>query len=304
MTVRKAEQYRDFPPKWSNIQVPLSSSTAALAGLALYSPCALRGTLMRDVVWWAASHLGPRLAIPGRSHSLAVPMPEDAWRDLLNTWKSEIGPFDTLAVHSRSQEHRSGFGVLLLRSGASPAFIRVSAQGADPFLQECRILQALAGAETGFWHPTVLTRGAARGWDYLAMTALPAQRHRQASRLRPGVLEDINVALARLPRSRGVPDHWEPMHGDLTPWNCRRLEDGRLAIFDWEDAGWGPPRADDVYFRATVAALTRADVGDGPEEAITYWRQRVKAAETRQPDDALQDRILLALDGMLNADRG
>jgi len=87
-----------------------------------------------------------------------------------------------------------------------------------------------------------------------------------------------DAALRTLPRRAETPPHWTPMHGDFTPWNLRRLDDGPLLLFDWEDAGWGPPGADEVLFQATEAALGRAtDSGWAREEALAYWQERLRA---------------------------
>ena len=50
------------------------------------------------------------------------------------------------------------------------------------------------------------------------------------------------------------------MHGDFTPWNLRSSRTRALSLVDWEDAGWGPPDADEVLYRAVSAALTRPPV--------------------------------------------
>ena len=82
------------------------------------------------------------------------------------------------------------------------------------------------------------------------------------------------------------------MHGDFAPWNLRRLRDGSLALIDWEDAGFGPPGADEVFYRATSAALW----GHRPHrsearEAVEFWRRRVQP----QPATTREHRLAVAL---------
>jgi aminoglycoside phosphotransferase (APT) family kinase protein len=92
------------------------------------------------------------------------------------------------------------------------------------------------------------------------------------------VVEEIAAALRTLPRAAETPPHWRPMHGDLTPWNLRRLDAGPMILFDWEDAGWGPPGADEVLFRATEAALGSGRKGNDErdhEEALAFWQERL-----------------------------
>ncbi|MEO6821926.1 MAG: phosphotransferase, partial [Candidatus Nanopelagicales bacterium] len=100
-----------------------------------------------------------------------------------------------------------------------------------------------------------------------------------------------------LPRTSRVPDHWRPMHGDLSPWNLRRGRDGSFLI-DWEDATWGPPRADRVYFSITGhAALGGPAPSWGPadDEAREYWRAVITARSGGDEDSATQERLLTIL---------
>ena len=54
------------------------------------------------------------------------------------------------------------------------------------------------------------------------------------------VAADASRALAgAFERCPEIPPHWQPMHGDLVPWNLREDERGQLWLLDWEDAGWG-----------------------------------------------------------------
>ena len=86
------------------------------------------------------------------------------------------------------------------------------------------------------------------------------------------------------------------MHGDFAPWNLRQLRGGSLVLVDWENAGWAPPRADEVFYRATRAALghrlvQRCDT----QEAVQFWRERVPA----QPENVRDQRLAQALGDVL-----
>ncbi len=90
------------------------------------------------------------------------------------------------------------------------------------------------------------------------------------------------------------------MHGDFTPWNLRSAGRGPLSLVDWEDAGWGPPHADEVLYRAVSAALGGGQpVGEVPAgEAADFWIDRVGARVgngSGEVDDAFGKRILEAL---------
>jgi hypothetical protein len=277
-----AERYKTFPPKWAHIQVPVSSRGAARSALALYAPCLRRGYAVRDAAWLLVSAIGPH-ALPGRHKRLQAPLPAEQWQALLDAWQQELGTFDSLALHSRPQEHRSGFAVLLLREGRSLAFVRVRKGHQADLTREQHVLGLCAVARpVSFWHPEALAGGNVGEWSYLATTAFPSDRHVAGRLPIADVLAEIGAALAPLPRDPGTPPHWVPMHGDLTPWNCRDLTDGRRALIDWEDAAWGPAGADEVLFRATVAALSGGSPGPGPAEAVAFWQARLARRPTRR----------------------
>ena len=103
------------------------------------------------------------------------------------------------------------------------------------------------------------------------------------------VAADASRALAgALERCPEIPPHWQPMHGDLVPWNLREDERGQLWLLDWEDAGWGPPFADLVRFivaydslnwrsPATIAARVRSvlttESAEALDEIARFWLQ-------------------------------
>jgi hypothetical protein len=90
------------------------------------------------------------------------------------------------------------------------------------------------------------------------------------------------------------------MHGELAPWTVRALGGGALVILDWEKATWGPPGADEVFYRACVSALM--DEPPGPihvREAVEFWRRKMRSESPvayRGPD--FGERLVAALDRM------
>lgn len=89
---------------------------------------------------------------------------------------------------------------------------------------------------------------------YLATTAVAIRRQGPAIDAPLRTFErDLAGRLADLPKPAGHDDSSAvPIHGDLTPWNLRRTSHG-LALFDWEEAGWGAPGSDlDFYRRASA----------------------------------------------------
>jgi glycosyltransferase involved in cell wall biosynthesis len=128
-------------------------------------------------------------------------------------------------------------------------------------------------------------------WSVRQYDLLP-QFHRPAKwdlkRIRE-VAADASRALAgALERPRDIPPHWQPIHGDLVPWNLREDDRRQLWLLDWEDAGWGPPLADIVRYTVAyrslgwnsverIAAVVRATVNiesaAALEEAASFWLQ-------------------------------
>jgi hypothetical protein len=272
--------------------VPLSSRRAALAGLGLYCPSRLRAVwAQRAARAWVAL-FGPR-ALPGRSFPW-VPVGDGGWPELSDMWRRELGEFDAVAGYSRTQASRGGVGLLLLRKDSPIAFVKLR-QGDDGQLanERCALEAAWKYRPRAFEVPEPLAFGSVGDWQYLAAAALPSGLLRPP-RLPPlrAILEEIEAALGDLPRPPGTPDHWRPMHGDFAPWNLRQLRGGALVLVDWENAGWAPPGADEVFYRATRAALQHqvADRSDA-REAVQFWRQRVQAQRENARDRRLAEAL-------------
>jgi hypothetical protein len=61
------------------------------------------------------------------------------------------------------------------------------------------------------------------------------------------VPENVEIALDALADTELLPACWQ--HGDFTPWNIRRMADGRLVLLDWEEARRGGlPLCDAFHF--------------------------------------------------------
>ena len=97
--------------------------------------------------------------------------------------------------------------------------------------------------------------------------------------------------LAGLDRPENAPNDWEPFHGDFTPWNLRQIGNAAPWLIDWEDAGWGPPGADRVFYIASAYAVGRS-VGEMPNDAsqaVRYWWDEI----TRRTNEKLADGVEL-----------
>jgi hypothetical protein len=293
----RMDRYKTFPPRWSHIKVPLSSRQAARAALAMYSPCTRKGIAVQQAGWALVSALGPAV-LPGRRTTWTPPVAQPEWDDLLNRWRGRHGNFDGMAIYERPQQGRAGSLFLLLRGGDPVGFVRLRHDAQQATEREHRVLQALTeNGVDAFWHPRPLAVDAIGGWHALVASPLPPSMHRP---VRDGDPQVVTAALgaavaAALPRAAQTPSHWEPMHGDLTPWNLRRLAGGRVALVDWEDAGWGPPGADAALYQATLTALYGYPVRPAPAEAAAFWRDRLERRPVGAADAGLTVKTLAAL---------
>jgi hypothetical protein len=301
-------RYKDFPPGWKHILVPVDSKANAKAGLAMYTPCRRRGEAIQTLAWRAVDWFGPGI-LPGRAVEWSPPEPGGRWDELRERLRRLVGDIDGHVVYER-REQRPGVLLVLLRGGVTVAFVKLRLEPEDAFDTEATALDVVAKADhPSFSAPQLMGSGRLDGWTYLVSSPLPAGRHRMLpDGPQAALYADVARSLADLPRPDGIPDHWVPMHGDLTPWNLRSFGNGPW-LLDWESAGWGPPHADEVLYRATASALGRpvgASPPSGIDEAVEHWRREVRerAAERAReglPDEDIDEATLAALDTLAEA---
>jgi hypothetical protein len=194
---------------------------------------------------------------------------------------------------------------LLLLRGASPiAFVKIRHGHSEALANEERAVRAMSVSAPGsFRVPKPLSSGVVAGWHYLAVAPLPVVCHKVPTNPPlQAILEEVRGGLASLPRPHGTPPNWQPMHGDFAPWNLRATADGALYLVDWESAAWGPPDADEVYYRATEAALTGRPAPQlRAPEAIRFWREQFTNHSGGRRDRALTVALAQVLD-RLSAD--
>lgn len=295
-----AEQYKTFPPKWKNLRLPLSSRGDAASTLAMWSPCRPSALLMQRIGWVAVHVMGARV-LPGAVNSWEPPWDCDTGEQLGLEWQAAVGDFDTMGIYEQPQRHRHGLVVLLFSSGRPVAFLKLRRSSTDavhPVLAgEHRALQLIDDAGiTAFSHPRALGLGVVQRWTYLITSAIAGGLDRPSTAGHvDAVLSDIQLGLRQLPGSDEAPDDWEPMHGDLTPWNLRVSGNGVLTLVDWEAAAWGPPGADAVLLYASRRALFGTPPPSLPAEATDYWLDRVTGQKVDSLDRRLQRDLTVAL---------
>jgi hypothetical protein len=298
--------FKRFAPGAEQIHVPTSSRKAALAGIAMVPACRPEVVRAQKIAWRATSLLGPR-ALPGRVVPWTPPMEDAIWQALTRQWRWEIGDFDAIAVASRAGE-AAELRLLLIQNGEPGAMVKLAPSGMTGLAREEVVLRLLTRSRPHrFTIPRLVAGGEVGGWRFLLARPLPARIHRMPSSPPLGrIVGEINIGLSTLPRPTGTPNHWHPMHGELAPWTVRELPNGDLIVLDWENAEWGPPGADEVFYRAAVSALL--DASPGPihvREAMDFWRRKLRdevRLEHQGPD--FNGRMMRALDRMAAESKG
>lgn len=275
----------------------------------MYAPTKWTGVWVQRGAWFATWLLGPR-ALPARSVKVTSPLGEGApWEALLDDWRDQLGPFDGVAMYRPPDAGRVGLAVLLLSDDRPVAFVKVR-RGSEAAKLENET-QALGLMNTftpkTFGIAAALVSGHRGGWDYLAIAPMAGRLHRVPRRPPlPKIVDEIQGGLSGLPKPDGTPDHWLPMHGDLTPWNLRQVAGQGLVLFDWEAAGWGPPGSDLVMYLSSAGALGKSSTalaqigGDDLEEARAFWRdywdERIRLLDAAPNPNALAPKVRRVLD--------
>lgn len=275
-------RYKDFPPGWNHIQIPMTSKLGALAGVAMYTPSTRKGEWAQQAAWAAVSLGGPGL-LPGRARHWELPGPEEWQSELVARLTDHVGAFDGYCAYER-REARHGLLLLLLRRGIPIAFVKAieddEAESTLALDRERTALELVAKASVAtFTAPTVVGGGRVGHWSYLALEPLPPRIHRMVDNPPLDmIIGEIQGALGELDHPADTPGHWLPAHGDLTPWNLRDVRNGPRVLIDWEEAGWAPPGADEVLYVASAAAIGRPIAGRTIEagEAAAYWWDRIQ----------------------------
>ena len=271
-----------------------------LAGMTLYGPSRPRAVALQRVLYACALLSGGRFVPGTRPEAWSAPMAADAWQQLVGEWRALVGTaIDGVAVHRRAQSERSGFTVFVC-AGRRSIVVRMSTSASSIDLEQ-RVARSVAerGVET-FSVPRPRGSGEIDRWFWGASDAIANRPHRPVRHLPERLTAEIaGVAESVRPRDPDVPSHWVAAHRDLSPWNLRRAS-GKRWLIDWEDCGWAPPEADEVYFAATRAAVAeRARLPlrwtDSQREAVAYWLDRIGQREAAPIEARLHDRTLAAL---------
>jgi hypothetical protein len=191
----------------------------------------------------------------------------------------------TLAAVATGDPHRGRRAVLAVSSGGTlRAFAKVALDEHESLLRERDVLALLADLDLRtIVPPRVLGSFEWEGCVIVLLESLPLTSYAD----RP--LGDAELAaLAELGRLGGalapVLGHdggKSPIHGDFAPWNSCVVGDGRLAVWDWEEARLGRPLEDVFHWRiqrylrgtgTSLAEIVGDALGPGPMTATASDR--------------------------------
>jgi hypothetical protein len=257
----------------------MSDRASALVAMGLFTPVKWQARFAGWVARGLVRVFGPRM-LPGRAFEWDCPITPEIWEQLIAEWAAHWGTFETIAVYERTHISHPGLGFLFMRHGTPIAFAKVRQTDVESLENEARAMRLVWRHQpSSFNIPEPLAYGRVGAWHYLAMSPLPGGSHSvPRSTLLDPIIEDIHMALQDLPREPSAPGHWEPMHGDLTPWNLRRIASGGLVLIDWECSGWGPPGTDEVLYAMTNAVASgRRPTQVDAAEAVEFWHARISS---------------------------
>lgn len=262
-----------IPPGANLLRIPVSDRAAFVNGLSMWSATSRKARLVQQAYRLMAISVGPR-SIPGRRERWEVPLIAEVRKDHEERWGSWFGKWDSVAAYVPVQAGRSGVCLFLIRSGRPRGFVKVRPDW-DP-AAEISVISRVAGAAT-YWTPSVVGSHTIGGWTSLGMEPMSGRIH--SPRLRSPLLaitEEITERLTGVLPGNPPQPGWQPMHGDLAPWNLRQSEQVAVA-FDWEHVMYGPPGSDAVFHISASRALGYGSGSPpgGAGEAVEYWLEEI-----------------------------
>lgn len=240
-------RFLGLPAAKPRVWIDLSSAKSKRAGLAMHTPG-------RKALQWAAKVLGWFAWLPiemiirgpikrfdeldghemiekavGESiEYLTLYMGNDSAKSKLTVLVSTVG-----------REKHGRRGRLIVKLGKTP-------EAASAIRNEVLILTRLMA--TPLCEQVPLIRGdvgADGSWTWSAQSVLPKGKS-------PARLQSEHFAFLEELRKVNV------SHGDFAPWNCS-IVDGKLYVWDWEDAGPWVEGKDDAWFKGQVKKLLGID---------------------------------------------
>ncbi len=214
--------------------VDCSSSESRRSGVLLYRP---GRKLLRGGVWLLSKMTW--FPWPGNA-TFAEILPGFDLEKALGT------AVDFATIYTGNGSQKSKYTLFAQCSDGDAVIIKLGCtiDAKEAIRNECTVLRALQDcgvADLTGRVPVCLSEGAQGKWNWSAQSVLP--RGESPNSLR----QEHRDFLEMLKRAH-------ISHGDFTPWNCS-IVDGRLVVWDWEDAHTWREGEDETHFKCQVERL-------------------------------------------------
>lgn len=230
------------------------------AGVWMHSGCRPAAVLVNNVAG-LLSQASVRL-LPATRTQFVPPLSLPAWDNLIERLEEHARTsLPEMLVMRPSDKRRARLMMLAMDAHRRPVlFVKLTRN--PPNLLAEQMLAAMASHNAPFWYPRLQGRGvvedpAGTRWWYSIDEPMPPGPHwpaRLSSIERHELARFIGTLLSPQPDP-----HTRSSHGDLGPWNVRRLAGKRLAVIDWESAMWAPEVADEMWHSVTSRLIGRAN---------------------------------------------
>jgi hypothetical protein len=211
----------------------------------------------------------------------------------------QLGERDvTLAAVATGDPHRGRRAVLAVSSGGTlHAFAKVALDERESLLRERDVLALLSSLDLRtIVPPRVLGCFEWEGCVVLLLQPLPLTSYadRPLGDAELAALAELGHLGDALAPVLGQDGDKSPIHGDFAPWNSCVVGDGRLAVWDWEEARLGRPLEDVFHWRiqrylrgadTSLAEIVGDALGPGPMTATAADRLGV---DSESAPDALR----------------
>lgn len=164
--------------------------------------------------------------------------------------EAAIGSVEFATIYVGNGSSRAKFTVMARRADGNEIIVKVAETdgGKAAICDEMCALRQLAKSNLSSQVPRLLGGGVQGRWGWSAQSRLrlgssPLRLQKEHYDFLRG-LKCINLS-----------------HGDFAPWNCAVVE-GRLVVWDWEDAGDWVDGKDEAWFKKQVKELLGVDNGE------------------------------------------
>lgn len=239
----KRHRFLGLPSAKPRVWIDLSCAESKRAGLSMHTPG-------RKVLKWAVKALGCFAWLP-IERIVRGPIKRFEELDGSEVIEKAVGaPIEYLTLYMGNDSAKTKFTVMVRvsRSGESKSKRDVivklgkTPDAGEAIRNEVEILKKLMASPLCAQVPVVQGDVGTEGvWTWSAQSVLPKGKS-------PVRMQKEHYAFLEELRRIGI------SHGDFAPWNCS-IVDGKLYVWDWEDAGPWVEGKDEAWFKKQVTEL-------------------------------------------------